>query len=160
MEAPSVLFVCLGNICRSPTAEAIFRRQLEQADLADQIRVDSAGTGDWHIGSAPDSRAQSAALKRGYTMKDLRARQVNIDDFSRFSYIIAMDYTNRDNLLSLANLSPDPIAKQKVSLMLSHHDEASLEEVPDPYYGGGDGFDYVIDLLERACAELLTNIRS
>jgi len=82
----SVLFVCLGNICRSPTAEAIFRQQLKSADLADQIRVDSAGTGDWHIGNAPDSRAQSAALKRGYDMRNLRARQVIVEDFSRFSY--------------------------------------------------------------------------
>ncbi len=159
MATPSVLFVCLGNICRSPTAEAIFRQQLEQAGLEDKILVDSAGTGDWHIGSAPDSRAQSAALKRGYNMKNLRARQVSVDDFARFTYIVAMDFSNRDNLLSLASTSDDSAAQQKISLMLSHHGETSLQEVPDPYYGGDNGFDQVIDLLEIACAGLLTHIR-
>lgn len=148
-EAPQVpvtiLFVCLGNICRSPTAEAVFRRRVEEAGLDGRIRIDSAGTGDWHIGHAPDPRAREAAAARGYPMDDLRARQVSVDDFYRFDFILAMDDANLTDLRDL-----DPGDGRATLMRFLDVLEGGPGEVPDPYYGGEDGFGRVLDLVERA----------
>jgi len=134
-----VLMVCLGNICRSPTAEVVLRERLRASDLADQVVVDSAGTGSWHVGSPPDARSQRHALRRGYDMSGLRARKVVDADFSRFDLMLAMD---RDNLADLERLRPDSAV---VELLLF-----AAVEVPDPYAGGPDGFDRVLDIIEEA----------
>ena len=150
-----VLFVCMGNICRSPTAEAIFRRRVEEAGLAQRVLIDSVGTHDYHIGNPPDIRTQRAALSRGYDMSMLRARQVEVADFTRFEYVLAMD---RANLDILQHLCP---AKERGRLGLfleyaSRHDE---REVPDPYYGGAEGFERVLDMVEDASEGLLRHIQ-
>lgn len=146
MSAPlSVLFVCLGNICRSPTAEAVFRQRLQQRGLDGRITVDSAGTGDWHIGRAPDPRTVAAAARRGYDLSPLRARQVEAADFHRFDWLLAMD---RSNLHDLRQLRP-ATGRAELALFLSAAGLAEAE-VPDPYYGGADGFTRVLDLVETA----------
>lgn len=153
-EAPlKVLMVCLGNICRSPTAEAVFRRQVEAQRLGAHIHVDSAGTGSWHVGHPPDARATLAALKRNYDMSALRARQVAPQDLVEFDYIFAMD---RQNLRDLLDMCP-PEHRAKVSLFL-YHGSSDYEEVPDPYYSGADGFELVLDLVEDASANLLRTL--
>ena len=149
----SVLFVCLGNICRSPTAEGVFRVKAEQAGA--QITIDSAGTADWHVGKAPDPRSQAAAAKAGYPISDLRARQVTPDDFGRFDYILAMDSSNMDNLLAMQPKNSQAVVK----LFLEFSDQA-VTDVPDPYYGGADGFETVISLVEDACDGLLEHLTS
>jgi protein-tyrosine phosphatase len=149
-----VLFVCLGNICRSPTAEAVMRQRLQQAGLAERIEVDSAGTGDWHIGKAPDSRTQEAARHRGYDLSSLRGRQVSADDFARFDLILAMDAAN---LGDLQRLRPAQ-AKGELDLYLRRFGLAE-DEVPDPYYGGSEGFEQVLDLLEQASDALLAELK-
>lgn len=149
-----VLFVCLGNICRSPTAEGIFRDQVKKKGLSDQIKIDSAGTGNWHVGKSPDNRAQAAAAVRGYDLSDLRARQVKATDFYEFDYVLAMD---RNNYVDLTNLCPDGY-EDKVQMFLSFYPDSPEEEVPDPYYGGPAGFDYVLDLVEEASRGLITDI--
>lgn len=149
-----VLFVCLGNICRSPTAEAIFRQRLQQAGLAERIEVDSAGTGDWHVGKAPDSRTQEAAKRRGYDLTSLRGRQVSADDFARFDLVLAMDAAN---LGDLQRLRPAR-AKGELDLYLRRFGLAE-GEVPDPYYGGSEGFEQVLDLLEQASDALLAELK-
>ncbi len=141
-----VLFVCMGNICRSPTAEAAFRSQVEAAGLTRFIHIDSAGTHDYHIGSAPDGRAQKAAAKRGYNLARLRGRQVGPRDFIEFDYILAMDM---DNLSLLQDQCPDQYA-HKVGLFLQYSKNFLEREVPDPYYGGGTGFERVLDMVEDA----------
>ena len=151
----SVLFVCLGNICRSPTAEGVFLRRAEEAGLGERLRVDSAGTGAWHVGKAPDARAQQAARERGYDLSRLRARQVKARDFEEFDLILAMD---RSNLEDLRALCP-PRLRSRVELFLSYAQGEKDEEVPDPYYGGGDGFQQVLDLVERASDGLLAVLR-
>jgi protein-tyrosine phosphatase len=152
-----VCFVCLGNICRSPTAEAVFRRFVADAGLSDRIAVDSAGTAAYHVGEAADARARSAGRQRGYTLNG-RARQFARADFDRFDYVLAMDEDNRRALLKLA---PSAAAKSKVRLLRSFDATApDGAEVPDPYYGGPRGFDEVIDICERACRGLLTRIAS
>lgn len=150
-----VLFVCLGNICRSPTAEVVFRDRLARAGLDDAVKVDSAGTGDWHIGKAPDARAQEAAAARGYTMAGLCARPVGPDDFHDFDYLIAMDAAN---LAHLRALRLDERAAEP-RLFLDFHPEAAGQDVPDPYYGGHRGFDRVLDLVEGAAEGLLDHLR-
>jgi protein-tyrosine phosphatase len=154
----SVLFVCLGNICRSPTAEAVMARLVADAGLSEQIELDSAGTGAWHVGSPPDERAMAAAAARGIEMRGT-ARQVRLEDFERFDLLLAMDAENYRNLRALA---PDPAAVAKVR-MLREFDPAAINavglDVPDPYYGGEDGFDHVLDLVEAACAGLLKELR-
>ncbi len=152
----SVLFVCLGNICRSPTAEGVFRAQLEAAGLQAGVVVDSAGTGSWHVGEKPDQRATLAAAERGYQLDSLRARQVCRGDFEQFDYILAMD---GDNLASLQRLAPASYAGH-LSLFLDFHPESTLLEVPDPYYGGSEGFAQVLDMIEIAGQGLLTQIRT
>ena len=152
----SVLFVCMGNICRSPTAEAVFRAALAQVGLDAEIRADSAGVGDWHVGQPPDRRAIQAAQKRGYDLSKLRARQVTSADFSRFGWILAMDLAN---LHALEALRPASYAGH-LGLLLDLAPQAGLREVPDPYYGGSDGFERVLDLVEMASAELLFRVRA
>lgn len=154
----SVLFVCLGNICRSPTAEAVFRQRVIDAGLEERIRIDSAGTGDWHIGKVPDRRASAAAAQRGYAMDDLRARQVSGDDFHRFDYVLAMD---DNNLADLEALRAGAGADDGVVLarFLDVLGEAGPREVPDPYYGGDDGFDHVLNLVEKASDLWLERLR-
>lgn len=150
-----VLFVCMGNICRSPTAEAVFRRHVDDAGLSGQILIDSAGTHDYHIGDPPDMRAQRAALQRGYDMSALRGRQVDLPDFTRFDYVLAMD---RDNLTILQRLCPQA-QRKRLGLFLEYARRHDEREVPDPYYGGADGFERVLDMVEDAAEGLLAHIR-
>ena len=147
----SVLFVCLGNICRSPTAHGVFSAQVAEAGLADRIAIDSAGTGAWHVGEPPDGRATAAALQRGYDLSGLRARQVDPADFERFHYILAMD---RSNLSHLEAMRPAGY-RGHLGLFLEFHPRPPTREVPDPYYGGDRGFEEVLDLVERAGRGLL-----
>ncbi|WP_068826268.1 low molecular weight protein-tyrosine-phosphatase [Pseudomonas sp. BMS12] len=149
-----VLFVCMGNICRSPTAEGVFRQRLHAAGLADRVTVDSAGTGDWHVGKAPDGRSSQAALRRGYDLSSLRARQATAADFERFDLILAMDH---DNLARLQALRPQGRGAE-LDLFLRRY-QLALDEVPDPYYGGADGFEQVLDLIEQASDALLAEIK-
>lgn len=150
-----VLFVCMGNICRSPTVEGVFRKQVEQAGLAHAIHIDSAGTHNYHIGESPDSRAQQAGASRGYDISSLRGRQVGKRDFDVFDYILAMD---RDNLENLNRICPDEHA-HKVKLFMEYAQNFSEQEVPDPYYGGMNGFERVLDMAEDASRGLLDHIR-
>jgi protein-tyrosine phosphatase len=150
----SILFVCLGNICRSPTAEGVFRARAARAGLADRLEIDSAGTGDWHVGQPPDRRAIAAAAIRGYDLASLRARQVAADDFHRFDWILAMD---RANLRELAALQPRAFAGH-LGLFLDVAPGLDVREVPDPYYGGADGFERVLDLIETASDALIERV--
>jgi len=145
----------MGNICRSPTAEGVFKSVVEKAGLADKVTSDSAGTGDYHIGEAPDPRAQSAALGRGYDLSPLCARQVNPRDFGEFDYVLAMDETN---LRQLKRLCP-PEHTGKVKLFMEFAGEGTAREVPDPYYGGAQGFERVLDMVEQASKGLLEHLR-
>ena len=149
-----VLFVCLGNICRSPTAEGMFRHALAQAQLAEQITIDSAGTADWHTGKAPDPRSQAAALARGIDISALQARQVSAEDFHRFDLILAMDQSNLEQLKQIQPAA----AKAELDLYLQRY-QLPLSEVPDPYYGGAEGFEQVLDLLETASHKLLAELK-
>jgi protein-tyrosine phosphatase len=150
-----VLFVCLGNICRSPTAEAVLRDLVtrEAPDLS--VEIDSAGIGDWHIGEPPDQRALAAARRRGLDMSRLRARQIASEDFARFDFILAMD---RANLSDLRRRAPTQY-RERVRLFLEFAPDAGVDEVPDPYYGGAAGFEEVLDLAEQAARGLLSHIR-
>ena len=150
----SVLFVCLGNICRSPTAEAVFRERVKRAGWSNQIAVASAGTGDWHVGEPPDRRAIAHAAKRGYDMRAQRARQIRADDYARFNWILTMD---RANLREVSALRPVG-HEGHVGLFLDLAPELGVREVPDPYYGGADGFERVLDLIEAASDSLLDRI--
>ncbi len=150
-----VLFVCLGNICRSPTADGIFVEKVKAANLQNRIEVDSAGTGDWHIGRAPDKRAQAAALKRGYDLSNLRARQVSAADFEVYDYILAMDNANLNDLRAMK-----PANYQGQLALFLNYGDGDEDEVPDPYYGGDAGFDHVLDLVEAAADGLLKDIQS
>lgn len=159
-EAPiKILFVCLGNICRSPTAHGIFEKMVAEAGLQEAILVDSAGTGDWHIGKAPDPRASEAAMSRNHDLSHLRARQVRPEDFLEFDYILAMD---KQNLLDLRAMAL-PEFKGHLGLFLDYGQGAGLEshldEVPDPYSGGREGFDAVLDLVENTAQGLLSYLR-
>ena len=145
----------MGNICRSPTAEAVFRHYVENAGLSEHILIDSAGTHDYHIGDAPDLRAQRAAQQRGYDMGSLRGRQVEESDFRRFDYVLAMDCAN---LAILHRLAP-PADDAQVRLFLEYARHHAEREVPDPYFGGADGFERVLDMVEDAAEGLLQHIR-
>jgi protein-tyrosine phosphatase len=151
----SVLFICMGNICRSPTAEGVFRDKVKQAGLNVDIHIDSAGTHDYHVGNPPDSRAQDAARGRGYDLSDLRGRQVNKQDFEVFDYILAMD---KDNLSLLLKNCPAH-QQHKVRRLLSFSQRFHNLDVPDPYYGGRDGFDNVLDMVEDAALGLIAAIK-
>ncbi len=150
-----VLFVCMGNICRSPTAQAIFRRLVTEAGLGEAIEIDSAGTHAYHVGNPPDPRAQETALRRGMDLSDLRARQVCAEDFERFDYILAMD---EDNYTSLSLVCPAE-HQRKLRLLMEYATHWGEREVPDPYYGGDQGFERVFDMVEAACRGLLEEIR-
>lgn len=141
-----ILFVCLGNICRSPTAEAVFRARAQRAGLASRLRIDSAGTGDWHVGSPPDYRSIAHAAKRGYDLTRLRARQVARDDFAAFDWILAMD---RAVLATLERMRPEG-SPGHLGLFLDLAPHLGRREVPDPYDGGEDVFETVLDLVEAA----------
>lgn len=149
------LFVCMGNICRSPTAEGVFRELVRDAGLQDRIETDSCGTIRYHQGKAPDSRAQEAALARGIDISDLRARQLDPYDYGEFDYLLAMD---RDNMSYLVEHSPERY-RERLHLFLDFAPDASAREVPDPYYGGTDGFDLVLDLVKLGARGLLAHIR-
>lgn len=152
----SVLFICMGNICRSPTAEGIFRKVVEDAGLGDRIRVASAGTHAYHAGAPPDRRAQAAAERRGVTLTNIRARRVSDEDFASFDFIFAMD---KDNLGELLDRAPEE-HRHKVRLFLAFAGTGQAAEVPDPYYGGASGFELVLDLVEQASERLLHRLRS
>jgi len=156
MKKISVLFVCLGNICRSPAAEAIFISLLEKKALTDRFTVDSAGTGSWHIGKKADSRMRIAAERRDINILS-RARQITSNDFDVFDYIIAMDNSNFRNILDLKNRtsSSNFASIQKIQNFRSVFNE---QEVPDPYFGGNEGFDYVLDILEDSVGGFLKSI--
>jgi low molecular weight protein-tyrosine phosphatase len=155
MRQAKVLFVCTGNICRSPTAEGVFRHMVEKAGLADRIVVESAGTHGYHVGEPPDPRSQSAAAARGYDLSAQRARRVDRKDFDEFDYVLAMD---EENLGSLRRLCP-PQHAHKVRLFMEFGTDAAAREVPDPYYGGGAGFERVLDLVEGASNGLLKHLQ-
>jgi len=150
----SVLLVCLGNICRSPTAHGVLEHRLQEAEL--DVLVDSAGTAAYHVGNPPDRRATAAASRRGIRLDHLRARQVGVNDFRRFDLVLAMD---RDNLEDLLAICPEE-HRTKVRLFLEFAgDRVATREVPDPYYGGDEGFEQVLDLVELAAAGLIEQLR-
>jgi len=151
----SILFVCMGNICRSPTAEGVFRHKVKNAGLDNRIEIDSAGTHAYHVGEPPDGRAQKAALNRGFDLSHQRARRVNSNDFEEFDYVIAMDRDNEDSLLSICPTG----FEDRVHLFLNFASNANTTEVPDPYYGGGNGFNVVLDLVEDAADGLVAHLQ-
>lgn len=149
-----VLLVCMGNICRSPTAEGVVRKYVENAGLLHSVDVDSAGTHAYHVGEPPDQRSQKAAAKRGYDLSKLRARRVEAGDFLRFDLILAMD---RDNLSMLMDACPVE-ERYRIKLFLEYAENLSEKEVPDPYYGGPAGFERVLDLIEAGASGLVKNL--
>lgn len=155
-KSVSVLFVCMGNICRSPTAEAVFRQLVATQAPELAIEIDSAATHDYHVGAAPDPRSQAAARRRGLDMSSLRARLLTATDFERFDYVLVMDEENRADAASIA-----PAAhRAKLQLLLDFAPEAGRTDVPDPYYGGERGFEEVLDLVEAAASGLLAELRA
>ena len=152
----SVLMVCMGNICRSPTAEGVLRHLVHEARLEDQIHIDSAGTLDYHVGSPPDRRSQKHALVRGYDLSSQRARQVGPRDFEKFDLILAMDWQNLEELRELC----PPEHEHKLKRLMEFAASGVSEVVADPYYGGHDGFERVLDHVEEACRGLLIHIRA
>ncbi len=157
MSDARVLFVCMGNICRSPTAEGVMRDLVEQAGLGDRIGLDSAGTGAWHAGEPPDPRSVAAAARRGVRL-DGQARKVRRSDFEQFDLLLALD---DENARDLRRAAPDADAAAKVRLLREFDPDAGGDDldVPDPYYGGADGFGHVLDLVEAACRGLLDELR-
>jgi len=150
-----VLFVCMGNICRSPTAHGVFEHLVRDALLDKRIEIDSAGTHAYHIGEQPDKRAQATALNRGIDLSSQRARRVKEADFEYYDYVIAMDNDNLANLLAIC----PPELSGKIVLFLSYSNDIDEEEVPDPYYGGPKGFERVLDMVESAAGGLLNEIK-
>lgn len=150
-----VLFVCLGNICRSPTAHGVFEKMVAEAGLENYVDVDSCGTAGYHVGEKPDQRSAQAALARGYPLNHLRARQFQSADFDNFDYILTMD---RNNLSDITHLKPQTYSGT-LDLLLSFGEGLSYKEVPDPYYGGDQGFQLVLDLIEDASRNLLSEIK-
>jgi protein-tyrosine phosphatase len=154
MKKVSVLFVCMGNICRSPTAEGVFRHLVRERELEHLIETDSAGTHAYHIGNPPDNRALATAESRGIELHDLRARRVSADDFDLFDYVLAMD---RDNYEILRELCP-PGYESRLRMFMEFAPHLNIAEVPDPYYGGASGFERVFDMVEEAAKGLLEDI--
>ncbi len=155
MSNVKVLFVCMGNICRSPTAQGMFEALVEQAQLTGRIHIDSAGTHAYHIGEPPDARAREAASRRGIELDRQRARRIDPVDFGRFDYVVAMDRSNLDDLHTIC---PDE-HREKLYLLLDFAQHLSQRDVPDPYYGGAQGFERVLDLVEEGARGLLEDIR-
>jgi protein-tyrosine phosphatase len=153
--ARGVLFVCMGNICRSPTAEGVLRKRLAEAAPELDVVVASAGTHAYHVGNPPDPRAIRAAERRGVDLKALRARQVTVEDFATFELVIAMDPTNHAALIELC----PPELRERVRLLLDFAPHLGRDDVPDPYYGGANGFEYVLDLVEEASTGLIEHLR-
>lgn len=150
----SVLFVCMGNICRSPMAEGVFRHHVQEAGLEHAFEIDSAGTIGYHTGSPPDYRAQTTTIMCGIDISEQRSRKLSLNDFETYDYILAMDLDNYRDMISAAPKSHG----ERITLFLSHHMSAPTEEVPDPYYGGDDGFELVYDLVDGAAKGLLKTI--
>jgi len=150
-----ILFVCMGNICRSPTAEGVFRHKVAGAGLEDKIHIDSAGTLAYHVGHPPDQRAQKAALKRGVDLSAQRARKVTSQDFEAFDFVVAMD---SDNHYGLEAICP-PGREDRLHMFLKFAHNSAETDVPDPYYGGGNGFEIVLDLIEDASEGLLQHLK-
>lgn len=150
-----VLFVCMGNICRSPTAEGVFQALVEREQLTTKIQIDSAGTHAYHIGEPPDPRAQQAARRRGVDLSRQRARRVRHEDFLEFDYVLAMDQSNHQDLRELCHPDYEP----RLRLFLDFAPHVKERDVPDPYYGGAQGFERVLDMIEQASAGLLAEIR-
>jgi protein-tyrosine phosphatase len=150
----SVLFVCMGNICRSPTAEGVFRHRVAAAGLAHRFYIDSAGTHGYHVGEPPDARSMEFAAKRGYDLSSQRSRKVRAEDFEQFDHLLAMDHDN----LALLRAACPPAHRHKLGLMMTHAANSPSEVVPDPYYGGGKGFEMVLDYLEDASDGLLAHL--
>lgn len=154
MQSQSLLFVCMGNICRSPTAHGVMRQLVQQAGLAPHIAVDSAATHNYHPGEPPDARSQRHARQRGYQLADLRARQIQLADFEHHDLILVMDWNNLEYVQALC--PPEHAHKlRRLTEFCTRHDS---DVVPDPYYGGADGFERVLDLVEDACAGLLAQV--
>ena len=156
-----ILFVCLGNICRSPTAEGVFRHFANQQSKLGQLEIDSCGTSAHHLGESPDPRSVRAAKARGYDLSSIRSRKITLSDFAVFDYILAMDNQNLQQIERLAEQASKDIidgSRAKVSLFLDYDSESSQREVPDPYYGGSQGFDQVIDLIEGASRGLINDL--
>ncbi len=156
VDSIGVLFVCTGNICRSPTAEGVFVDLLAASGLQDRVHVDSAGTYDYHPGKRPDSRSRSAAARRGYDINNLRARVVEDEDFERFEYVLAMD---RSHYHELARICPDRY-EDRLHMFLSFAAELAVDEVPDPYYGGASGFETVLDIIEVGARGLIQHLEA
>jgi protein-tyrosine phosphatase len=154
MARHRLLFVCLGNICRSPMAEGVFRRIAEEEGVLDLFDIDSAGLGHWHIGQEPDTRAQQAARGRGIDISGQSARQVKHGDFARFDLLLAMDEVNFQELVQLAPAD----ARHKVRRFLDFAPKARTKDVPDPFFGGPEGFDHALDLIEQAARGLLASL--
>lgn len=150
----SVLFVCLGNICRSPTAEGVFRQLVTEQGMTEHLHIDSCGTGNWHIGKSPDARAMAAADRRGVDISDLRARQIKAEDLDRFDYVLVMD---RQNLADVRDIWHQNGGTEP--RLFLEFGESGQAEVPDPYYGGEDGFERVLDLIHEASQGLLEDMR-
>lgn len=150
-----VLLVCMGNICRSPTAEGVLRKYIKNNNLGDKVEVDSAGTHGYHVGEAPDSRTQRAAAMRGYNLSQFRARKVARQDLDYFDLILAMDKSNLDNLQRMAM----PEQRDRIKLFMDYARNFDDDEVPDPYYGLGHGFDLVMDMVEDAAQGLIEEIQ-
>jgi protein-tyrosine phosphatase len=151
----SVLFVCMGNICRSPTAEGVFRQRVAAAGLSDRFVIDSAGTHGYHVGEPPDQRSMDYAARRGYDLSAQRSRKVTPQDFENFDYLLAMDHDN----LKLLQAACPPQHRHKLGLMMAHASRSGVDQVPDPYYGGARGFDQVLDYLEDAADGLLARLK-
>ncbi|NND65534.1 MAG: low molecular weight phosphotyrosine protein phosphatase [Gammaproteobacteria bacterium] len=151
-----ILFVCMGNICRSPTAEAVMQRRLAESDIAHRVIIDSAATHGYHLGAAPDQRSQEYASKRGYDLSSLRARAVQATDFTEYDWLLVMDHENRRDLQ--AECPPSEL--QKIKLLLDFANNADTDEVPDPYYGGQQGFERVLDLIEESIEGLIHYLKT
>jgi len=150
-----VLMVCMGNICRSPTAEVVTRTCIKRNDLGAKVEIDSAGTHGYHVGESPDGRTQRAAALRGYDLSQLRARKVAPQDLDYFDLVLAMDKSNLDNLQRMAS----PVQKEKIKLFMEYSSAYDDDEVPDPYYGLGHGFDLVLDMVEDAAQGLVKDLK-
>jgi protein-tyrosine phosphatase len=155
MKKVKILFVCMGNICRSPTAEGVFTQLVKEQNLHEAFEIDSAGTHAYHVGEAPDLRAQKAARERGIEISHLRARQVTFGDFEDYDYLLVMDDDNYEILISKCPKH----YQHKINYLLDYANEVNFREVPDPYYGGANGFDRVLDMVESAALGFLDTLK-